>query len=272
METKKCTGCDKEFSKKPEERNCDFLSKKYCCVECYRNNKNQKVNLDLLGMRFGRLVATQRLDNKKMWLCRCDCGLTTRVKYHHLLAGETKSCGCGFKNKDSLIGQRFTRLTVVSFSDRGDDTDYKCVCDCGKIVFVQRCGLKTGNNKSCGCYRNEMTKKRVGDRHPSWRSDISQEERVKRRQEDIPKYDFWRKSVFVRDNFRCKICNCSGGINAHHLDGWNWCKGRRYDINNGVTLCTKHHKEFHSLFGNKDNTSEEFFQYYVVMKASNVKS
>ena len=39
---------------------------------------------------------------------------------------------------------------------------WECLCDCGNIVNVVGSALKSGNTKSCGCYRREMDKKIYG--------------------------------------------------------------------------------------------------------------
>lgn len=56
-------------------------------------------------------------------------------------------------------------------------------------------------------------------------------------------YKEWRKNVYSRDNFKCKIANsdCSGKITAHHILPWRDYLELRYDINNGITLCHAHH-------------------------------
>ena len=54
--------------------------------------------LDLIGQRFGRLIAIEptnlRSNKNVVWLCRCDCGNTTNVRATHLVSGATRSCGC----------------------------------------------------------------------------------------------------------------------------------------------------------------------------------
>lgn len=56
-------------------------------------------------------------------------------------------------------------------------------------------------------------------------------------------YIDWRKRVWARDNFTCKIANkdCSGRLEAHHILGFTEFEDLRYDINNGITLCHFHH-------------------------------
>lgn len=51
-------------------------------------------------------------------------------------------------------------------------------------------------------------------------------------------------------------------LTAHHLDGYSWCKEKRLDINNGITLCKECHEDFHIIYGTKNNTKEQFFEYY----------
>ena len=73
----------------------------------------------------------------------------------------------------------------------------------------------------------------------------------------------WRKEVYKRYNYTCQCCgdNTGGNLNAHHLDGYEWCIEKRIDIDNGITLCEKCHKEFHCLYGRKNNTYSEFQEF-----------
>lgn len=72
----------------------------------------------------------------------------------------------------------------------------------------------------------------------------------------------WRKDVFVRDHYTCQCCGkISSKLNAHHLDGYNWCVDKRVDVDNGITLCKECHLEFHSLYGQGDNNRKQFEDY-----------
>lgn len=131
---------------------------------------------DLTGMRFGRLTVIERMKNNKsgkvMWLCRCDCGNIKPIRGCDLKRGNTKSCGCLQKeisskvNSNNLIGQRFGRLTVVSFNEEESNkprgkSGYKvhywnCKCDCGVEKPICSTSLINGSSKSCGCLRKEL--------------------------------------------------------------------------------------------------------------------
>lgn len=59
-----------------------------------------------------------------------------------------------------LSGQRFGRLTVIerAGSDKRKNVLWLCKCDCGNTTIVNRCSLKSGNTKSCGCLRVDIIK------------------------------------------------------------------------------------------------------------------
>ena len=65
------------------------------------------------------------------------------------------------KNSDSLIGERFGRLTVASQDGkRGDRRLWLCLCDCGNETRVTTSNLKFGAVSSCGCLAREVTSAR----------------------------------------------------------------------------------------------------------------
>jgi hypothetical protein len=56
--------------------------------------------IDLTGQRFGKLVVVKLLPERtvcktRIWLCKCDCGANKGVRRSSLVAGMTKTCGCG---------------------------------------------------------------------------------------------------------------------------------------------------------------------------------
>lgn len=60
------------------------------------------------------------------------------------------------KVKD-LTGEKFGSLLVVGISGYiGNRIAWECKCDCGNVVRVAGCSLKSGNTKSCGCRRNKF--------------------------------------------------------------------------------------------------------------------
>jgi len=109
-----------------------------------------------IGTKFGRLTVLE--EHPRTWLCQCDCGNFTNVRYSALRNGNTKSCGCygdecRKKRFIDLTGKRFGKLYVLGQNgkDKWHDTIWKCQCDCGKVVDVTGSHLKRKNKRSCGC-------------------------------------------------------------------------------------------------------------------------
>jgi len=58
------------------------------------------------------------------------------------------------------MGQRFGRLTVVSFKEcKNGKTYWNCHCDCGNGCVVSTPNLTTGQTVSCGCKNKENQSK-----------------------------------------------------------------------------------------------------------------
>jgi len=88
---------------------------------------------------------------------------------------------------------------------------------------------------------SKRMKQLVGEKHPRWIKDRTQLKKEGDRRSSA--YVTWRKEVWLRDNFKCKIANldCNGKIEAHHISGYSKHPELRFIINNGITLCHAHH-------------------------------
>lgn len=66
-----------------------------------RSKKSIAKTVDIKGQRFGRLTVLSfshlGKHNKAHWLCRCDCGTERTFVGSYLRNGDTKSCGCLFR-------------------------------------------------------------------------------------------------------------------------------------------------------------------------------
>lgn len=110
-----------------------------------------------------------------------------------------------------------------------------------------------------------------GENHPRYNPNLTNEDREDRR--NSPYYNEWIRQIYKKDGYVCRCCGKNSGFNAHHLNGYNWDKEHRFDVNNGITLCEDCHKEFHSLYGYGDNTIEQFreFLYNKYLKTNDLK-
>jgi 5-methylcytosine-specific restriction endonuclease McrA len=65
-----------------------------------------------------------------------------------------------------------------------------------------------------------------------------------------PEYVEWRTAVYQRDDYTCQHCGEVGGkLNAHHIESWSSFPEKRFEIDNGITLCYKCHVEVHKVEG-----------------------
>jgi predicted phage replisome organizer len=64
------------------------------------------------------------------------------------------------------------------------------------------------------------------------------------------KYREWRNSVFKRDRYACQSCGAKGArIEAHHIKPWATSVDKRFEVENGLTLCVKCHRRVHKKAG-----------------------
>ena len=78
-------------------------------------------------------------------------------------------------------------------------------------------------------------------------------------------YGLWKKSVFLRDNFTCQKYGTRGGdLRAHHINNFAEFPEIRLAIDNGITLSKKAHREFHKIYGFKNNTKEQLEEFLIV--------
>lgn len=99
----------------------------------------------------------------------------------------------------------------------------------------------------------------AGDKNFSWKGGITPENKKIRNSVD---YTMWRKACFERDNFTCQKTGISGGeLECHHINNFADFPELRTSIENGITLSKKAHREFHKIYGIKNNTREQLIEF-----------
>jgi hypothetical protein len=100
-----------------------------------------------------------------------------------------------------------------------------------------------------------------GKNHYNWKGGVSKiEETIRHSME----YSEWVRKVFIRDNYICQKYKIRGGkLTAHHILNFSSNSNLRFDVNNGITLSEKAHKEFHKKYGIKNNTREQLLEFLI---------
>ena|SRR3990167_8405501 len=94
-----------------------------------------------------------------------------------------------------------------------------------------------------------------GFKHPNWKGGTTKPNRLARKSIG---FKTWREEVFTKDNHTCQKCKIRGGdLHPHHIENFADNLELRYVLSNGITLHKKCHKEFHKLYGHRNNTREQ---------------
>lgn len=146
------------------------------------------------------------------------------------------------KHIKDLVGKKFGRLLVISFSDiRGvsKHSYWLCKCECGKEKIVRGGHLKDNNVNSCGCLAKENSSKRLkeyassnnhkGEGNPMWKGNKASHS----------SFHTWLSKNYIKPE-RCQKCKY-----IKRLD-WALKRGKNHDHNvkNYLCLCRSCHLKY----------------------------
>lgn len=127
-------------------------------------------------------------------------------------------------HKRDVIGKKFNRLTVLDEdlekSKQMGRRYVKCSCDCGNIISIASWRLGKNTCNSCGCYRNEQTKKALSKKRISNEVTIVGEiAYIKLRKTDkIVMID--KEDLVKVENYCWRLSNDGYAITYRVLDKW----------------------------------------------------
>ncbi|MGG3892029.1 NUMOD3 domain-containing DNA-binding protein [Metabacillus fastidiosus] len=103
-----------------------------------------------------------------------------------------------------------------------------------------------------------------GERNGNWQGGITPlNAKIRNSQE----YLDWKISVFKKDNYTCQCCGSKNKLEAHHIENFSEHEDKRFDVNNGLTMCTYchnpiHQGSFHHTYGTKNNNMEQIHEFF----------
>lgn len=197
---------------------------------------------------------------------RKDCKLCIKTKYVNTCVQCGNKFHSGKKEKRFCSSECYHKWQSENIRGEAHHSynKIKVKCDyCGEYIPTSPYKLSKNKHNFCSveCKGKWMSINQLGNSNANWNPKLTQEDRENSR--NIEGYKDFIKEVFERDNYTCQCCGDNKGhnLNAHHLNSYDWDKEHRTDINNGITLCEKCHKEFHHIYGYGDNTKEQFEEY-----------
>lgn len=231
-----CSKCENEMSITPSRNS--KAKHHFCSRECFISG--------IGATRAGELSANYQ----KRVECTCDeCGNTIERRPSEIRENIFCSNEC-----------RISWLSRHNTSKRFDRQAVNCF-NCSKELLRLPSRLSKSNAHYCSleCKDSHYAKNfRSGENAYNYNPNKTLKQRMKER--CYPEYRNWRISVYSRDNYTCVSCKDARGGNliAHHIYSYAKNPTLRTDIDNGVTLCTKCHSDFHSRFGYYNNTEDQF--------------
>lgn len=75
----------------------------------------------------------------------------------------------------------------------------------------------------------------------------------------------WAKNVKRMSDYRCEKCNSIEDIEAHHIESLSNNKDLEFDIDNGMCLCHKCHRELHGWTKEKISHTDTMEWFYKPM-------
>lgn len=113
---------------------------------------------------------------------------------------------------------------------------------CGEINMRPPSARRPFCNRKC--MAKWMSINNRAEHHWHWMGGITEK---KSRNLLYEGYKEWRKSVYERDGYQCRICGTteSGKLRAHHIKPRQHFPELLLEISNGLTVCDNCHKEIH---------------------------
>ena len=211
-----------------ESKGCQLIS------ETYEGNRKPLKIKCKCGEIFEKTFNVFK-DQNQIQCLKCSGGHNTDKFSYDEVKSYIESKGCG------LLSETYENAT----------SKLKIRCKCGEIFEKSFTHFKNDNQNKCmECSGGHST---------SYNPNLSEEERIKRRSiEGYSTFNTTLKNTFDK----CICCGSTENLCTHHIYDYSNYEEYRTNPLNGIVLCSKCHKEYHSLYGTKkENTYEQFREF-----------
>lgn len=228
---------------------------------------NIKHYMKLNNITHLELLSTEYYRNNKDLEFKCEHGHIFKRQWANFQQGITDCPKCKFRfsnleeykeyvkkicgDEYSVIGEYITSQDYIMMRHNKCGNEWLIAPN----VFA---GGNRCNNPDCYILR--------GEKSPHWKPELTEEDRKNNYSRlNTPGYKKWRGEVLGAYNNKCVICGRKttkdNRLVPHHLNSWNSDIDGRYDVSNGVAICTEHHIEFHRQYKYGNNTKMQFVEY-----------
>lgn len=158
---------------------------------------------------------------------------------------------------------------IVETNIRKYGVPYSQQCEIVRSKVKSTCLERYGVENYIEVFKGQFIK----ENSPVWKGG-AEHSRVERATYE---YSQWRTSVFARDKYRCQCCGNKNGyghtveLHAHHINNWKDYPKQRYDVDNGITVCSKCHMLFHSIYGKRNNDISQLQEFLQLNSKSDKK-
>ncbi len=272
-----CDICKKEYSIRDDKfKRAKF--QKVCKTCSYKKNGKlridsfKKVAEDWFLSQGSKLLSEYNGNNT--WV-EYECVSCRDKVYHHNFNRLRFEKGALFCRKcnDILRREKFKNKDVPEwFLSKGSKllTEYlngrhsiEFICSSCKGIgeYYSYSGLRK-NNSQCLCRKCILDKLSLsisGSKNYSWRSDLSEKDRIASgRRSNFPGATKWK--TFQRRHFNnvCFLTKVSSKTHAHHIYSWERFPNLKTLLWNGVLIAEEIHYAFHRQYSKKRNTFPQF--------------
>ena len=210
-------------------RKCEIekkISRNPKCSECKKENTARSITS--IFEEQGWTILEKYKGYHVPILCSCPAGHKQMKRPSGLIAGKgCDRCAGLVKKSDEEIQKAFGEFGwAVIGKYINTSTPIECVCPRGHVVKKSLDCLKI-SPKGCVVCSGQVP--------------IHSLEKRRRRNERVKNYRKWSPLILAGDEHKCVICGSTDGLNAHHLNSYHKDIDKRYDLDNGVSLCVRHH-------------------------------
>jgi len=163
-----------------------------------------------------------------------------QAKIGHFTSEETKR-KIGLANSISQKGKKLSKETKEKMSKSKK----------GKKPYIMTDEIKKKMSDTHRTMKGELA--------GNWKGGITP---INRRIRNCIEFRLWREAIFARDNWTCqKTGKRCIELHPHHILPFAYYPELRFAIDNGITLSKDSHREFHKIYGIKNNTLEQLNEF-----------